>query len=136
MSCRFYWPNIGAHLLAVSMFDWISGVTGSISNIQYPITTSWNPGKTDHSKNCYFKQWTFLSELQNSAAIKGICVTTAGIKKYKSILKKNKKKKRNKIVLLGKDKLSIVKVLISKALIDSYISHDEFISVKNTLIEY
>ena len=38
--------------------------------------------------------------------------------------------------MLVKDKLNITKVLISKALIDSYISHDEFISVNNVLIEH
>ena len=48
--------------------------------------------------------------------------------KYKSIIKK-KKKKHNKIVLLGKDTLNTIEVLISKALIDSYISHEEFVSV-------
>ena len=37
---------------------------------------------------------------------------------------------------LGKDKLNTNEVLISKALIDSYISHDEFISVNNVLREY
>ena len=31
------------------------------------------------------------------------------------------------IVLLGKDMLNTIKVLISNALIDSYISHNEFI---------
>ena len=36
-----------------------------------------------------------------------------------------------RVVLLAKDKLSTIKVLISKSLIDSYISHDEFVSVKN-----
>ena len=44
-----------------------------------------------------------------------------------------KKKKHDKIVLLGKDKLNTIKVLISKALIDSYISHDEFVLVNNML---
>ena len=48
-----------------------------------------------------------------------ICAITAVIKKYKSIIKK--KKKHDKIVLLGKDKLNTIEVLISKALIDSYI---------------
>ena len=38
--------------------------------------------------------------------------------------------------MLGKDKLNIIKVLISKALIDSYISHEEFVSVKHALKEY
>ena len=46
-----------------------------------------------------------------------ICVITAGIKKYKSIIKK-KKKKHNKIILLAKSKLNSIEVLISKALID------------------
>ena len=61
-----------------------------------------------------------------------ICAITAGIKKHKSI-KKKKKKKHDKIVFLGKDKLNTTEVLISKALIDSYISHNEFISVNNVL---
>ena len=49
-----------------------------------------------------------------------ICRITAGIKKYKSILKK-KKKKHDKTVLFRKIKLNTVEVLISKALIDSHI---------------
>ena len=39
------------------------------------------------------------------------------------------------MVLLGKDKLNTIEVLISKALIDSYISHDEFVSANNVLRE-
>ena len=53
-----------------------------------------------------------------------ICAIAAGIKKYKSIIKK-KKKKHDKIVLLEKSKLNSIQVLISKALINSNISHDE-----------
>ena len=64
-----------------------------------------------------------------------ICVIITGIKKYKSIIKK-KKKKHDKIVLLGKDKLNTIEVLISKSLIDSYIAHDEFFSANNVLREY
>ena len=37
-------------------------------------------------------------------------------------------------MLPGKAKLNTIKVLISKLLIDSYTSHDEFISVNNLLI--
>ena len=74
--------------------------------------------------------------IPSSAAIIEICVITSGIKKYKSLMKKNKKNEHDKMVLLGKDKLNIIEVLISKALIDSYISHDEFVSVKNALKEY
>ena len=39
-------------------------------------------------------------------------------------------------MLLGDDKLNTNEVLISKALIDSYISHDEFASLNNVLREY
>ena len=64
-----------------------------------------------------------------------ICALPAGIEKYKSIIKK-KKKKHDKIVLLAKSKLNSIEVLISKALIDSNISHDEFVLVNNVLKEY
>ena len=64
-----------------------------------------------------------------------ICAITAGIKKYKSIVKK-KKKKHDMIVLLAKTKFNSMEVLISKSLIDSAISHDEFVLIKNVLKEY
>ena len=76
-----------------------------------------------------------LVGITSSAVGINICAITVGIKKYKSIIKK-KKKKHDKLVLLGKDKLNTIEVLISKALIDSYISHDEFVSVNNVLREY
>ena len=46
-----------------------------------------------------------------------ICAITAAIEKYKSVIKK-KKKKHDKIVLLAKSKLNSIEVLISKVLID------------------
>ena len=49
----------------------------------------------------------------------------AGIEKYKSITKE-KIKKHDQIILLGKIKLNSVKVLLFKVLIDSSNSHDEF----------
>ena len=64
-----------------------------------------------------------------------ICVKTTGIKKYKSIIKK-KKKKHDKIVLLAKSKVNNIEVLISKGLIDSNNSHDELVSIINVLKEY
>ena len=48
-----------------------------------------------------------------------IYAITAGIKKYKSVIEK-KKKKHDKIVLLGKAKLNTIEVLTSNSLIDSY----------------
>ena len=44
-------------------------------------------------------------------------------------------KRHDKVVMLEKDKLNTIEVLISKLLIDSYISHDEFVSVNNALRE-
>ena len=70
----------------------------------------------------------------STVAIK-IFAITVEIRKYKSIIKK-KKKKHDKIVLLKTDKLNTIEVLISKALIDSYISHEEFVSVNNALRAY
>ena len=49
---------------------------------------------------------------------------------------KKKINKHDKIVLLNITKLSTIEVLISKALIDSNISHDEFASLDNVLKEY
>ena len=60
---------------------------------------------------------------------------TAGINIYKLIIKK-KKNKHEKIVLLAKSKFNRIEVLISKALVDSVISDDEFFLINNILIEY
>ena len=57
---------------------------------------------------------------------------TAGIKKCKSTINKNKKK-HDKIVLLANYELNSTEVLISKTLIDSNISHDEFLLINNVL---
>ena len=47
--------------------------------------------------------------ITSSAGGLNICAITAGIKKYKAIIKK----KNDKVVLLGKDKLNTIEVLIS-----------------------
>ena len=65
-----------------------------------------------------------------------ICVTTAGIMKYKSIIKKKKRKKHDKIVSFAKYQCNRIKFLISKILIDSKISHHEFILINNVLKEF
>ena len=59
------------------------------------------------------------------ASLVGIPIITAGTKKWGSIIKK-KKKKHDQILSLAKSKLNSVEVFISKALIDSNISYDEF----------
>ena len=49
---------------------------------------------------------------------------------------KKKKKKHYEIVLLAKSKLNSIEVVISKAFIDSVISHDEFVLINNVRKEY
>ena len=72
--------------------------------------------------------------IRRSAIGLKICAITAGIKNYKSIIKKNKKK-HDKMVLLAKSKLNSIGVLVSKVLIDSVFSHDEFVLINNVLKE-
>ena len=74
-------------------------------------------------------------EIMSSAVRLIICVITAGIKKSKSIIQK-KKKKYDKIVLLAKSKLHSIEVLISQTIIDSSISHDEFVLINDVLREF
>ena len=71
-----------------------------------------------------------LISITSSAVGMKICAITAGINKYKSIIK------YIQIVLLGKDKLNTIEVLISKTLINTYITHDEFISTNSVLREH
>ena len=52
-------------------------------------------------------------------------VTTGVVKKILNITRK-KKKKRNKIITLAKNKLNMIETLISQALIDFDISHEKF----------
>ena len=49
---------------------------------------------------------------------------------------KKKKKKHNKILSWAKSALNSIEVLISKALIDSNISHDEFVLINNVPKEF
>ena len=78
-----------------------------------------------HLSDCIYFITCYFFGITSSAVGTNIFAITAGIKKYKSTIKK-KKKKHDKIVFLGKD----------KSLIDSYISHDKFVSVYNVLREY
>ena len=55
-------------------------------------------------------------------------LTTRIVKKL-IVITKNKKKKHNKILMLDKSKLNSIETLISQALIDIEISHEEFIAI-------
>ena len=61
--------------------------------------------------------------ITSSAIVLKFFPTTGEIKNYKSIRKRKKRKA----------KLNSIGVLISTALLDSYISHGEFVSVNNVL---
>ena len=64
-----------------------------------------------------------------------ICAIVEGIKMYELVIKK-KKKNHHKVVFLAKAKLNSIEVLNSKTLIDSVISHDEFLLIINFLKEF
>ena len=82
---------------------------------------------------CFFAWYSYINyEFCNKIKI---FYKTAGIKGYKSIIKK-KRKKHDKIVLLAKPKLNGIEFLISKALFDSNLSHDEFIFINHVLEKY
>ena len=65
-------------------------------------------------------------EITSSSIGLKICAIASGIKKYKSIIKKEKKK-HDKIVFLAKSKLNSIEVLLSKDLIDTNFNYDEWI---------
>ena len=55
-------------------------------------------------------------------------LTTGIVKKLLSIAR-NKKKKHDKILMLAKSKLNSIETLISQALINMKISHEEFVTI-------
>ena len=55
-------------------------------------------------------------------------LTTGTVKKLLNIAR-NKKKKHDKILMLAKSKLNSIETLVSQALIDMEISHEEFVTI-------
>ena len=74
-------------------------------------------------------------EITSSAIRLTNCAITARIKWHKSMIKK-KKKKHDKRILLAKIKLNSIEVLISRYLICSKFSHDEFVLINNALKDH
>ena len=71
---------------------------------------------------------TFVSIMSASCSLP-FSVTTGFVKK---ILKtRNKTKKHNKIVMLARSKLNSIESKISEALINNYISHEDFMTIFN-----
>ena len=67
----------------------------------------------------------FLQKLKKKKKIK--------IKKKKKLLKttRNKKRRHNKIVMLARSKLNSIESRISEALINTEISHQDFVTIIN-----
>ena len=79
---------------------------------------------------------SYDSVVGTPAGIKGASLTlvfTIGTGISKSLLKltKQRKKKHNKIIVLAKNKLNMIDTLLSSALNDSEISHEEFTNIIN-----
>ena len=64
-----------------------------------------------------------------SASFTLIFSLTTGIVKKLLNITRNKKKKHDKILMLAKSKLNSIETLVSQALIDMEISHEEFITI-------
>ena len=75
-----------------------------------------------------------LSDVEAPAGIAGasfiliFSLTTGRVKKLQSIAR-NKEKKDDKILMLAKSKLNSIETLVSQALIDMEISHEEFVPI-------
>ena len=63
------------------------------------------------------------------ASLTLIFIISTGINKSLLQVTKKKKKKHNKIITLAKDKLNMIDTLLSSALNDSKISHEEFSNI-------
>ena len=77
---------------------------------------------------------SYASEVGIPAGITGTSLTlafTLGTGISKSLLKLSKKKKHNKIIVLAKNELNIIDTLLSSALNDSEISHEELTNIIN-----
>ena len=64
-----------------------------------------------------------------SASFTLIFSLMAGIIKKLLSITRNKKKKHDKIFILAKSKLNSIETLVSQALIDVEISHEEFVTI-------
>ena len=73
---------------------------------------------------CFFAWYSYSNSIPFAIS--------ARTKKYEAIIKK-KKRENYKTILFAKSKLNSIKFLASMALIDSNISHNEFVLMKNVL---
>ena len=100
----------------VAIFDYIdqalivlSATSGGVSNVSFTSIAGAPAGIASASLTLFFS------------------VTTGIVKKLLNITRK--KKRHDKIVMLAKSKLNSIETLVSQALIDMEISHEEFITI-------
>ena len=84
---------------------------------------------------------SYASVVGIPAGITGVSLTLlftigTGISKSSRKLTKKRKKKHNKIIVLAKNKLNMIDTLLSCALNDSEISHEEFTNIINEVNIY
>ena len=72
---------------------------------------------------------SFTSIIGAPVGVASASLTTGIVKKLLNITRKKKKKKHDKILTLAKSELNSIDTLISQALIDMDISHEEFITI-------
>ena len=85
---------------------------------------------------CWFKSVVGAPVGIVSASFTLIFSLTTGIVKKLLSTTRNKKKKHDKIFLLTKSKVNSIETLISEALIDMEISHEEFVTILMEKDEY
>ena len=73
--------------------------------------------------------FTSIVEAPVGIVSEGFFSLTTGIVKKLLNITRNKKKKHDKILMLAKSKLNSIETLISQALIDMEISHEEYITI-------
>ena len=84
---------------------------------------------------------SFATVIGTSAGIIGACcgftfsITSGLVKKFLKTIR-NKKKKRNKIIMLARSKLNNIESKISEALMENEISHEDFESILNEEKKY
>ena len=77
-----------------------------------------------------------VHEVLASASFTLVCSLTTGIIKKLLTVTRKKKKKHNKTAMLAKSKLNSIETLMSQALIDLDISHEEFKTIVNEKEKY
>ena len=138
MSLEFRFENIDEprnyFIVEIDQNDWISKLHKKVCATRNYIEILASAVTLCLSISTFASLLGVLIGITNYAIGLKICAITVVIKRYKSIIKTNKKK-HDKIVLLAETKLNNIDVLTSKSLIDSNIYHNDFVLIDRALKE-